>query len=241
MELVELDFLNGILSIIVVAISFYVGIYIISKYFEHKKRAFLFVGLVAIITSQPWWPHIISFFLVLSTGENLNPQSYFILGNVLIPVAILLWLISIAEFKYNDKMKFFVIIGLLYLIFFEIAFISFLLLDHNLIGQQIGAIDVQYNPVMLVLLITALGIILPSGILFAMESLKSDNKEIRLKGKFLLLAFSAYCVGAAIDSLILTNPINLISARILLVLGAIGFLGGFIPPNWMKKQFPSKK
>ena len=238
MELQPLDYLNGPLSIIVVAISWYVGIQILRKYAQTKNRLFLYVGFVAICTSEPWWPHVIALFWVSATGTTLQPEIYFTIGNIFIPVAIYLWLMTIAEFLYENKKKLIILLGAIYVVLYEILFFSLLIIDDQaFIGEIIPAIDVQYNPIMIGFLVTALLIILPTGVLFARESFKSDSPEIRMKGKFLMLAFFSFCIGASIDVLILSNPFNLLIARMLLVLAAIGFLGGFIPPTWIKNMF----
>ncbi|MHA1149962.1 MAG: hypothetical protein ACTSR8_17125 [Promethearchaeota archaeon] len=238
MNLQPLDYLNGSLSIIVVVISFYVGIHIVSKYFEIKKTVFLKVGIVAICTSEPWWPHVISFILALiNTKLSIPEEIYFILGNVLIPLAIALWLSALADLLYDEKKKLLLITGLIYAAIYEIIFFSFLFANPALIGIRIGLIDVQYNIILLALLTTALLIILLTGLRFSQESLKSDASELKMKGKFLSIAFISYCTGAAIDALILSNVLNLTIARLLLVIAAFGFLGGFVPPDWMKKIF----
>lgn len=240
-ELDPIDYLNGPLSLIVVGISIYVGIHILTKYVQHKESVFLYVGLVAIITSEPWWPHVISLISVLTTGEPLSTLAYFLIGNSLIPVAILFWLMALIKLQYKDYKKTLISFGLIYLVAYELVFFFLLISDYELIGIRIGSIDVQYNLGMLVLLITALAIILPSGLMFAKESFRSEKAEIKMKGKFLMLAFISYCSGAAIDALILSNPFSLIIARTLLVTAAVGFLGGFVPPSWIKRLFLSQE
>jgi len=242
MELQPLDYLNGPLSVIVVVISFYVGIQILMRYVQTKNKLFLYVGIVAICTSEPWWPHVISLILVLTTGSALLPEVYFIIGNIFIPVAIYLWLMAFAEFMIDSKKKLVMVLGAIYVALYEILFFTLLFLDDEaFIGVIIPAIDVQYNPIMIGFLLTALLIILPTGVLFGRESFKSGNPEIRMKGKFLILAFFSFCIGASVDVLILSNPINLTIARVLLVVAAFGFLGGFIPPDWIRKMFIKEK
>ena len=237
MELQPLDYLNGPLSVIVVVISWYVGLQILIRYAQTKNKLFLYVGIVAICTSEPWWPHVISFFMILASGSTLSPEIYFIIGNVFIPVAIYLWLLAFAEFKLESKKKLVMLLGGIYLILYEILFFILLTLDAGaFIGQIIPAIDVQYSLIMIGFLLTALLIILPTGVIFGKESLKSKNSEIRLKGKFLIIAFFSFCIGASVDVLIISNPVNLLIARVLLVIAAFGFLGGFIPPDWLKKM-----
>ena len=238
MELQPLDYLNGPLSVIVVVISWYVGIQILTRYAQTKNKLFLYVGIVAICTSEPWWPHVISLLLVSTTGAALSPEVYFIIGNIFIPIAIYLWLMAFAEFMINSKKKLVSLFGIIYVALYEILFFTLLFLDDEaFIGVIIPAIDVQYSPIMIGFLITALSIILPTGIMFGRESFKSENSEIRMKGKFLILGFFSFFLGASIDVLIPSNPINLTVARVLLVIASLGFLGGFIPPDWIRKMF----
>jgi len=242
MELQPLDYLNGPLSIIVVLISWYVGIQILMRYAETKNKLFLYVGFVAICTSEPWWPHVISLFWVPATGTTMIPELYFIIGNIFIPVAIYLWLMAFAEFMIESKKKLISLLAAIYVAIYEILFFTLVIIDNGaLIGQIIPAIDVQYSLLMIGFLVTSLMIILPTGVLFGRESFKSENPEIRMKGKFLIVAFISYCVGASIDVIIPSNPISLLIARLLLVLAAIGFLGGFIPPDFIKNLFVKEK
>jgi hypothetical protein len=241
MELQPLDVLNGLLSLVVVSFSFYIGIRIILKYFQYKKKEFLYVGLVAIITSQPWWPHVVSFFSVLILKNRLPTQIYFILGNILIPFAILFWLMTLVELLFKKNKKKIISLGIIYLISFEIIFVSLLVINPAFIGVLLGAVDVQYSIISIGLLLTALAIILPTGLAFAMESLKSGNPEIKLKGRFLRIAFISYCVGASIDVIILSNEYSLTISRILLSIAAIYFFFGYIPPDFLKKISSKEK
>ena len=81
-------------------------------------------------------------------------------------------------------------------------FFALLLSDSqaSLVGKLIGDVDVQYSPLMIVILIIALGTILVTGVTFGLESLKTDSPEIKLKGKMLIVAFISYVSGAALDS-----------------------------------------
>lgn len=237
MVLADLDYLNGICSLITVFFSFLVGISILFRYAKLRKKVLLYVGLVAIGTSEPWWPHSIGFIKCVMTGSGLTPQLYFLLGNVLVPVSLLLWLMAFNNLKFQGRQKVIPIFGLVYCVIFEVVFFTLLLSDPtaSMVGVLIGDVDVQYSPTMLVLLIIALGTILSTGLIFGFESLKTDSIEIQLKGKLLIVAFIFYCSGAAIDSLILSNPLNLTVSRLLVTFSALCFYGGFMLPRWMKE------
>jgi len=76
-----------------------------------------------------------------------------------------------------------------------------------------------------------------TGILFARESLRSESLEMKIKGKFLIIAFLSFTIGAFLDSLILRGAFTVILTRLILISASIEFYFGFILPNWVKKIF----
>jgi len=222
-----LDILNGSFSVIVVATAFIVGFKLIFKYFQYKEKVFLSVGFVAICTSEPYWPHVISYFSTLITGQGLSAQIYFLIGNLFIPFAILFWLWALTDLIYKNKKKLVLFIGILYTFIFEICFFLLLLINPNMIGQRLGEIDVQYEFIMISILVSALGIILITGLSLARESLKSDNPEVKMRGRLLILGFTMFVIGVSLDVLIISNYFNLTISRIIIIIAAFGFYGGF--------------
>jgi len=236
----EVEILSGILSIIYVAISTYVGLRIASKYFELKQRVFLLVGLTWIGLASPWWPSMVSFLIAVSTGGDglyNTPKIYFLIGNLLIPIFVLLWITAITDLLYKNKQKVILTIFTIYCISFEVIFLYLLSTDSTRIGELKGPVDVDYTYIILGFLLSIILIILITGILFGRESLKSDNPEVRLKGKLIIIAIILFSIGALLDSAIPLMLITLPITRIILILSAILFYGGFILPNWMKKLF----
>ena len=89
-----------------------------------------------------------------------------------------------------------------------------------------------------------------TGVIFAQKSVKLEDREVRLKGKLLRAAFITFAVAAILDSLLGTifeNPadpllaIMVVVVRILLILSALEFYGGFLLPRWMKEIFMKKE
>jgi hypothetical protein len=89
-----------------------------------------------------------------------------------------------------------------------------------------------------------------SGVIFAQRSIKVEDREVRLKGKLLRAAFITFTVGAILDSLLGTifedpaDPflaVMVVVVRILLIISAIEFYGGFLLPRWMKDIFMKKE
>ena len=81
---------------------------------------------------------------------------------------------------------------------------------------------------------------------FAQNSLKSEDRDVKLKGKLLCAAFITFTIAALLDALlgtIFTDPADPLMAlmvvltRVLLIISPIEFYGGFILPKWMRAIF----
>lgn len=237
MELENIEILNGILMTILCSISIYVGMMIISKYFKRKERMYFFAGMFWILLVCPWYPGVLAFFKVLFTGERLTPETYFSINGIIIPIAITVWIASFTEILYKKKQLLFVTIMILYAIVFYIIFFYLLFTNIEMIGKLKGAVDVQYGTIMVVYFISILIILLTTGIIFAVKSIKSDNPETRLRGKLLFIAFIFYVIGTALDAAIPLNIITLLIMRLFEISSAFGFYLAFIMPEWLKRIF----
>jgi hypothetical protein len=232
-----LDLANGILILVLDGISIFVGIRLMLRYFKLKKTELLLVGLCWIFIACPWYPGGISFLMYIFTNQNLTEIPYFIIGNIFIPIAVLLWIIVISKFLHIKRKNLLILLFVVYGIFFEIVFFVLLSIDPLLIGHLKGITDVQYELFIIAYDVTVLIIMLITGFLFTRESLKSSDETIRLKGKLLLTAFLLFIIGAGLDTSIPLNLLTLSIYRTLEVLSAIFFYGGFYLPTWMKEIF----
>jgi hypothetical protein len=76
-----------------------------------------------------------------------------------------------------------------------------------------------------------------------LQSKQSEDLEVNLKGKLLIVGLLLFLLGAGLDGLksFFIAPefldVTLLINRIILSVSAIFFYGGFILPNWMKKIF----
>ncbi|MFX1569333.1 MAG: hypothetical protein ACFFCV_13305 [Promethearchaeota archaeon] len=235
MALSPIDIINGIFSLIFVVFSLAIGFIILTRYFKYKERIYFLVGATWIFISEPWWPSMISFLIALYNDIGISSGIYFFLGNVFIPLAIILWLLAFTEFLYSEKRKLILSIYAIIGAIFEILFFIFLFLNQNLIGELNGPVDVNYKSFIMVFLIIFLLIVVVTGFLFANLSLKSKDPEVKLKGKLLIIAYIAFSVGALLDASIPFNPATIIIIRLILIISALCWYGGFLLPKWMKK------
>jgi len=241
MALNPLDIINGIFSFIFVIISLVVGFLILIRYVRYKEKIYFFVGATWILISEPWWPSSLSFLVSLSNGVGLPPTLYFLIGNTLVPLAIALWLIAFTDFLFTEKRKLILLVFAIIGIIFEVIFYTFLFINPILIGTPNSPVDVSYSFFIIIFLVFFILTLVISGLLFARLSLKSDDPEVKLKGKLLVVAFIAFFVGALLDSSIRLNELGVIFVRLILIASAIFWYGGFLLPHWMKKLFLKQK
>ena len=120
----------------------------------------------------------------------------------------------------------------------DIYLVYFLVTDYTVIGTLAGIFDAEYSSLWtLYLLIAVLLSIIISGLLFAKQSLGADNKEIKLKAKFLFAAFFIYLGGSLFDTGATISPTILIISRTILISGAICFYIGWLMPKVVKRMF----
>lgn len=246
MELV--DVLQGSFSLIFVVISLFIGSTILSKYFELKNRLFILVGISWIGVANPWIPDSVSFLMNLIVQESLPQGWYFIVGNVFIPIALLTWLIAYTDMINKKALKKVIIITILLSIIFEIVFFTMFFIDMDLIGDinPNRPFTVDFGIFITIYLLVIILAMVVTGVNFAQKSVKSEDREIRLKGKLLRAAFLTFTVAAILDSLLgaifeePTDPllgIMVVVVRLLLIFSALEFYGGFLLPKWIKEIF----
>ena len=237
MALQPLDMANGIVLTIFCVISIFVGIRIVSRYFVIKRREFLLVGITWLCITSPWWPATISFIMFLITGHILTPIIYFLIGNIFVPIGLICWIIAFTDLVVNsmEKKKIIVIVFIIFGAAFYIIFFYFLFTDLSMIGQLKGYTDVQYSMIIVIFYLIVIIVALITGIIFSLKLFKSEKPELRLKGKFLLLAFIFFAIGVGMDTSIPLTFYTFPIYRTLEILSAFCFYCGFILPNWVKK------
>lgn len=237
MTLSFLEIINGIFTLIFVSISFLVGIRIGSHYRHTKDINFLLVGLSWIGMASPWYPSTLSFIIILSTGTELDPVAYMMIGNVIIPVTVIIWFIAFTNLFYKSKQTLIVSIFTIISILYEILFMYFIITDSSIIGRVTGPVDVSYGLLVTSYQIFLLLIVIITGTLFALNSLKIEDPQIKLRGKLLIIAFYSFVIGAVLDIMSPTSIFILVVARITLISSAIEFYLAFVLPDWMKRTF----
>ena len=241
MLLTQIEFVNGLFSLIYCIIDTLIGFFIASKYRKYKQKLLLYVGLSFPGLAIPWYSSSISFLMVILLGIALPEQLYILIGNVFLPFTLFLWMVAICHFL-NIKFSKIILLAYAFVGFiFEIFLIYFILNDTTVIAEQYGPVDNTYKGFVLLYLIFTVITVIITGVWFALASFKSDKKEIRLKGKFLLIGFIFWSIGAITDGFFTLNIALLLIVRILLITSSIVFYIGWILPQFIRKLFESSK
>jgi hypothetical protein len=233
-----------LIFLLFVLISLILGFKILSKYFKYRSNLYILVGLSWIGVANPWFPDSISFIMNLVLQESLPVELYFIIGNAFIPLALLTWLIAYTNMISKKRQKLVISLTIILSIVFEIVFFYLLITDIDQIGiiNPARPFTVDFGIFITIYLLVVIVIMFITGIIFAQRSVKSSDKDIKLKGKLLRAAFITFTVAAILDSLLgaifedPTDPIlsiMVVATRVLLIIAAFEFYGGFILPRWM--------
>jgi len=246
------DYLQGSFSLIFVLISLIIGFIILSKYPKYKSRLYILVGISWIGVANPWFPDSISFVMNIFLQQSLSIEWYFIIGNCFLPIALLAWFTAITDMIGKKKQKLVIILTILLSIAFEVVFFYLFFTDITAIGviNPSRPFTVNFGDFILIYLVIVIISMFTTGIIFAQKSVKSADKEVRVKGKLLRAAFITFTIAAVFDSLLgtifedPTDPllaIMVVIVRVLLIISAIEFYGGFLLPKWMHTIFIREK
>ena len=200
------------------------GLRLISKYFNEKNSTYIYVGLTWIGLSTLWVAASLSFLIFLISGKPLAPFLYFFIGVTFIPLILLIWMTAFAMLIYEDYKKIIQIIFAIYGVIFEAIYLYFLFTDITVIGVQKTPIDTDWGLFMTIYLMIIILIGVITGLFFAIKSMKAPNEEIKLRGKFILVAFLFWALGSALDAIIELPLIRTLAIAMLIISSVLWYL-----------------
>ncbi|MFX0001565.1 MAG: hypothetical protein ACFE9Q_14960 [Candidatus Hodarchaeota archaeon] len=233
--------LSGIFGFLGVAIAWLYGGIVLYKAIKSKEKMLYYFFLAVIFTISPWYPSGLGYIYWLFTREALTYPVYVLMGTIGAPIALFAWLQIYMPALHAKQKNIATIIAIIISIAFYIYLIYFLFFAsgapvEGLIGVKDSAIDISYKGFVLIFLAFSLIISTITGNEFAIASLKiKDNPVIVWKGRFLILSFNFFTIGAIGDGFIPLSPATLIIFRLFLMLASTFYYIGFIMPGWMKK------
>lgn len=234
--LTPFELMQGVLTLSMIVVTIIIGLKILVRYFSTQQKIFITVGLSWIFLSSGWWGASLSFLSISIFNTELNDFWYIFLSNALIPIALMSWMYSFTTLISSSKKKTILIIYLIISILFEVFFIIFAIIDINLIATKQGLFETSRTLFTLSYLLFGIVSALVSGIIFTMKSLKDKDPTIKWKGRFLLLAFIFFAVGAFLDSSMPRTPLTLVLFRLILILSSAFYYFGFFLPQALQNR-----
>jgi len=237
MTLSPFQFWNGFLSLLTVSICFLVGLIMILKYIQYRKKELLYVGLAWTAIYQPWWPGTLAFILNLFgiINGSIGIELYVLIATMAIPPTAFAWFMGVTEMIYEGKRS--IIVGL-YLIgtsLMSIFIIACIIVDPTILGS-VGIVNSDYNLIMTIYLMIINLSVAISGALMGRGSLKSKIPQVQLRGKFLIAASICYFLGGLLDvGLIESFEWIIFISRSILMSGSVLFYLGFLLPKPLEK------
>ena len=237
--LTPFEMLYGALTFIAVIISILLGILIAFKYFKFKRISFILVGLTWILVVSPYWSDALQFITTTIFSFQIDPYLYYFIANAFIAPIHIIWIYAISEFLFQNKKGIIITIFSIEAIIFEAVFLILYFQNPEFIGDQKSLFVVEWAIWIQIYLLISIALFLITGFVFARQSLKSNQRVLKLKGKLLIIAFLLFTAASIIDVIGAENPteITIFLARTFLIASAIFFYIGFIMPRFIKELF----
>lgn len=237
----DLTQLSGIFGFIAVIIAWFYGAIVLIKYIKTKEKMLFYFFLAIIFTMSPWYPSGFGYIYWLFTRQEIAYQVYVLLGTIGVPIALYSWLQIYMPALHAKKKEPVTLV----IIFLSIAFYIYLFyfvffapgapID-GIIGIKRNPVDIDYKGFIFVFLAISLLISTITGNDFSIASLKvKDNPAIKWKGRFLIISFNLFAIGAFGDGFIPLTPVTLIIFRTFMLISSTTYYIGFILPKWMRK------
>lgn len=240
-ELDDLTQLSGIFGFLAVVIAWIYGLIVLYKAIKTKEKVLYYFFFAIIFTMSPWYPSAFGYIYWLITREAFAYPFYVLIGTIGTPIALYSWL-QIYMPALHPKQKNVVtmitigISTIFYVYLFFFLFFAQIAPIDELIGIKRNVIDIDYKAFVLVFLAFSLLVSTITGNDFSIASLKIKNNPVILwKGRFLIVSFNLFAIGAIGDGFIELTPVTLIIFRTLMLLSSTFYYIGFIMPKWMKK------
>jgi hypothetical protein len=239
-ELDPLSQLSGILGTISLAVSFFYGVLVLLTAIKLEYKVLYYFFFAIIFTVSPWFPSGFGYLYWLISNDVIPYQIYVLLGTLGVPIALFAWFqIYIPAVHPKSKYVLLTITAIISITYY-IYVIFFLFFAPgapltNLIGLKQSVIDIEYKGFALIFLAFSLLVSTITGNEFAIHSIKNDDKLIKWKGRFLILSFNFFAIGAIGDGFLELTPVTLIIFRVFMLLSSTFYYLGFILPKWMRK------
>lgn len=226
----------GIVTVFYVIVITIEAMILIAKYRKIKNKTLLYTGLSSIGLATAWAGVAMNFISIIFFDVTPSMEIYFLVHGAYLPISNYAWVmtsLSLSKRKSYSRRRIAIITGIFYMLL-EVIYIMIIFTDTTILGTPINEIQVDYAPFSELFLLFCLVMMTILGFWMAKQAMKSTDRKIRLKGKLLLSSFILFAISAVLEIMIPIIPI-IVLARILVVICALLFYGGFVLPKWMER------
>jgi hypothetical protein len=167
---------------------------------------------------------------------GLTVEEYIIIGIIVLPITVLSGLAAFTKLLaiHKKKRSWILILVLVFNLIFEALIFYFLVTNVSIVATLDPPFNIKWSPFSQVYFIINLVLFLIVGIAFSRRSMRSENREIKFKGKLLFIAFISFTAGTVLDFAV-SFTITYIIARLILLSSSIEFYIGFLLPERIKR------
>ncbi|MBD3211709.1 MAG: hypothetical protein GF311_03800 [Candidatus Lokiarchaeota archaeon] len=241
MSLTPVVQINAIIMLIAVVFVILLASHTLIRAYQTKEKTLYLVFITLSLSITPWLPGVIDYigWLITSTFV-LNDTGYILIGSSLYPIAFLSWLYIYLDLVYQKRKNLIIILAGIFILITDILIIYTLLLPAGTPVKELlpvvnqNQLDHYYQGFILIVAIVISIAVMITGIHLGKRALEAEQKDIKWRGRFLIIGFSLY-VFAIVDSVI-TNQYILIPVRISIMFIFLFLYLGLALPKWMRKR-----
>jgi hypothetical protein len=231
----------GIVTMIFIAITILLALKFVSNYIRVRKKQLLYGGITYFGLASLWFGVGLNFIMVMFFDVIPPMEIHFLFHGGLATIAqwfFLILCLDLSHLKSATKKQLKIISGIIAIIV-EILYIILAFTNNTGLGTLIAPIQVVYGPISYVYLGLHAVMFVSLGLWFGLQSMKSEDKKLKLKGKLIILSFFLILSASGVEIFFSQIPM-FIFGRILATFSAIFFYGGFTLPKWMERIFLRK-
>ena len=247
-EILTIDqFLMGLFCVLWVAFGCTSGVVMLSKYRKVKEKTTISIFITMVFLTSPWWGSTVQFISLMATRTVIPELLYVALGQIFLPISLIAWVYTITVTTFPHLLKKIMIVYFLISIVYEIYLVFGLIFNPtDLVGYADPENLLNTSFQLVPLIYSGFAIISMAGIgaIAARILMRSDDENLKWKGRFLLISFISFAIGAILDVGILdeiesapVRTIIMIIARLLLMSGAVEIYFGYFLPKRIAKIF----
>ena len=227
----------GIVTMIYLITLSSIGIKMGLTYFKSKNTVFIYAGISVFGTALPWSGPTVYFLSLLFFDDVPPMEVYFLLMGGFLPIASITWMITILELfdVKPPKVKYLKVFFIIFWLIIEVIYLTLVFTDTTLLGNlEDNKLVINLAPFGQIFLLIGLAQMLITTYMLGIYYWRSDRKKIQVQGKIITFALCLFLIAVLLEIFMPTILMNIV-ARILVMIYAFMYYGGFMMPEWLER------